>query len=44
MVENQNILMYDLLDIISAYGIQLQKYVHVKYNALIDTIYRNSGM
>ena len=44
VVKNQNILVDDLLDVIRAYGIQLQKYVHIKDNALIDTIYRNSRM
>ena len=44
VVKNQNILVADLLDVIRAYGIQLQKYVHIKDNELIDTIDRTSGM
>ena len=44
MVIDQQLLVADLLHIFSADGIKFQKHVHIKNNALIDTILRNSGM
>ena len=44
MVIDQQLLVADLLHIFCADGIKFQKHVHIKNNALIDTILRNSGM
>ena len=44
MMIDQKFLVADLLHIFSTDGIKFQKHVHVKNNALIDTILRNSGM
>ena len=44
VVKDQKFLVADLLHIFSTDGIKFQKHVHVKNNALIDTIMRNSGM
>ena len=44
MMIDQKFLVADLLHIFSTDGIKFQKHVHVKNNALIDTIMSNSGM
>ena len=44
MVIDQKLLVADLLHIFCADGIKFQKHVHIKNNALIETILRNSGM
>ena len=44
MMIDQKFLMADFLHIFRADRIEFQKHVHVKNNALIDTILRNSGM
>ena len=44
MMIDQKFLMADFLHIFRADRIEFQKHVHVKNNALIDTIMRNSGM
>ena len=44
MVINKKLLMAELLHVFCTDRIEFQKHVHIKNNALIDTIMRNSGM